>query len=186
MYKCDICSKEMSKDEMQIVKGPEIVSVSASGFVPTNAGGSLAAFSAQMGITKAQIWATSVNQNPTTDWGLCKNCFAEFKSYEHTHHQFKTASNVDKDIKQIKYSKVKVRNVYTNSSVKVRKFWGWLLIVIGAWDTISFIVSILRKSEIEPDISRFIVAVLLFALLPLYFGVRLLMRAKQIRKQLTE
>lgn len=86
--KCDFCSKAINEKEMKVAPGSAVVYVTKGGFVPTHVGsGQLAALSAQMGISKAQIWATTVNQNPTADWGFCESCWREFKNYQQDYQQ---------------------------------------------------------------------------------------------------
>lgn len=79
MPKCDACSKEINKGEMKVVPGSKVSYLSRVGFVPSQCGGPLAALS---GISKEQIWTTSVNKYPTADWGFCQSCFYELEAYE--------------------------------------------------------------------------------------------------------
>lgn len=84
MYKCDVCSKEINKEEMKVIPGSIVSNMSRVGFVPSQTGGPLAALGT---FSKEQIWAIVVNQNPTSDWGFCHSCFSEFETYEQKQQQ---------------------------------------------------------------------------------------------------
>lgn len=111
MPKCDVCSKEITEKDMQIIPGAEVSNLTRAGFVPTQVGTysqSISDIKKKMGLSNKQIWDLSISQNPSSDWGFCRDCYFEFKaSEEKLQTSFKQTTNSlsqvtkDKDISKV-------------------------------------------------------------------------------------
>jgi len=129
MYKCDVCSKEINKDEMKVVLGSKVSAMSRVGFVPSQVGGPLAALGR---FSKEQIWATVVNQNPTSDWGFCHSCFYEFETYEQKQQQEEARRLEEEDRREVeRRSEGKKNTVIEQCNQNKKKYLNRKQIFIG-------------------------------------------------------
>ena len=79
MPTCDICGKDISHSDMNVVTARVVVEATEKGYVPTKL--PLEGLSSAFGFSKADSWHYTIQRNATVDWGLCADCVGEVRGY---------------------------------------------------------------------------------------------------------
>lgn len=79
---CDICGKNLSKNEAKIIPPRLVVEATNHGYVPTKLPQNWYSECKALGISVGSHWKTVVDLNSSVDWGLCARCLTEVESYK--------------------------------------------------------------------------------------------------------
>jgi len=80
MPTCDICGKDISQSEMNVVSARVIVAATYKGYVPSKL--PLEGLTSAFGFSRADSWRYTVQRNSSVDWGLCAGCLSEVRGYD--------------------------------------------------------------------------------------------------------
>lgn len=82
MPTCDICGRDITQGEMNVVDAKLIVDATEQGFVPKKL--PLEEFDAAFGIRfdKSLMWRGTVRDNSGAQWGLCAKCLRNVQCFD--------------------------------------------------------------------------------------------------------
>lgn len=79
MLTCDICGKDITEDQMNVVDGSLIEEIAEKGYVPKSL--AVEELNAVFGLDRALIWLGTARGQAGAQWGLCAKCLRDVRGF---------------------------------------------------------------------------------------------------------